>query len=367
MPVTRTFLLFTTAALLWPSAGRAQSLERSIERWAESIAANAERLAAKLERKANLIARDIEREFDEKYDSRRSPSRRSRDRWEEGHGRDLQDQSTRIDTTIAFSANGIIDLTTLGVDIVVNGWDRREVRVLATVDRGRMDFELSSSRVTIEQRSDRGSSARSRSSESRYELTVPRGVRVITRSNSGDITIRGTGGDAQANSNSGDIAIEDVSGRVDVSALSGEITLRQIKGNVDANAVSGSIDATGVEGNLHLGSTSGDLIVVDAKARDVELSTSSGEVAFAGTIDPNGRYEFSSHSGTIDLSIPAGTNARFSVGTFSGEIDSDFPITLMPGDRTTGKSSRRFEFTVGSGGPRIVAESFSGDVEIRKR
>ena len=63
MPVTRTFLLFTAAALLWPSAGRAQSLERSIERWAQSIAANAERLAAKLERKANLIARDIERPF----------------------------------------------------------------------------------------------------------------------------------------------------------------------------------------------------------------------------------------------------------------------------------------------------------------
>lgn len=366
MPSNRTFAVLLTTALVSPMAARAQSLERSIERWAESIAANAERLAAKLERQANLIARDMERQFGDKYNRQQRAPRGHRDTWDDRPDRDLQQQATRIDTTIAFSANGIVDLTTLRGDIAVTGWDRREARVLATVDRGRMDFELSSSRITIEQRSDRGSSDRNRSSETRYEVTVPRGARVITRSNSGDIVIRGTGGEVEANSNSGDITIEDVAGRVEAGALSGEIVLKLIRGNVDANAVTGSIEVTGVEGDLHLGSTSGDLIVLDAKARDVELSTSSGEVAFAGSIDPNGRYEFSSHSGTIDLSIPAGTNARFSIGTFSGEIDSDFPITLQPGERTS-RSSRRFEFTVGTGGPRIVAESFSGDVEIRKR
>lgn len=360
MPVTRLFLLLTTAALLWPVAGSAQSLERSIERWAESIAANAERLATKL-------ARDIERQFDAKYDGRHRKTHTHHDRWKDIEDRELQYQGTRIDTTIAFSATGIVDLTTLSGDITVSGWERREARILATVERGRMEFELTSSRVTIEQRSDRGYSSGSRSSETRYEITVPRGVRVITRSRSGDILIRGTGGEVAANSNSGDITIEDVAGRVEAGTLSGEIILRQIRGDVDATGVTGSIEVTGVEGNLHLGSTSGDLIVVDANARDVELSTSSGEVAYTGSIHPQGRYEFSSHSGTIDLAIPAATNARFSIGTFSGEIDSDFPITLQPGERTTGRSNRRFEFTVGSGGPRVVAESFSGDVEIRKR
>jgi hypothetical protein len=56
MHFTRTVLTLSTAALLWPSVGQAQSQERSIERWAELIAANAERLAAKIERKANKIA-----------------------------------------------------------------------------------------------------------------------------------------------------------------------------------------------------------------------------------------------------------------------------------------------------------------------
>lgn len=361
MHFTRTILAFSTATLLWPSAGRAQSMERSIERWAEMIAANAERIAAKIERKANKIAVDIEREFDAEFD-RAYSSRGRRDRWDDPQRRNLQNQGTRIDTTIAFSANGIVDLTTMRGDIIVTGWDRREARIQARVERGVMDFELSSSRVTIEER---GGQNRSRNSDTRYEVTVPRGVRVIARTNSGDISITGSGGEVEANTTSGDITISDAAGRIEAGALSGEITLSQIKGNIDASAVTGSIDVKDVEGELHLESTSGDILIAGAKARDVEVSTSSGEIAFAGSIDGSGRYEFSTHSGTIDLAIPANTNARFVVGTFSGEIDSDFPITLQPGDRS--RSNRRFEFTVGSGGPRIVAESFSGDVEIRKR
>lgn len=357
MHLTRTVLAFSAAALLWPAAGQAQSLERSIERWAEMIAANAERIAAKIERKANKIAVDIEREFDAEFDRAYSSGR-----WNDRQRRDLQNQGTRIDTTIAFSANGIVDLTSMRGDIIVTGWDRREARIQATVERGIMDFELSSSRVTIEER--RGQS-RSRSSDTRYEVSVPRGVRVIARTNSGDISITGSGGEVEANTTNGDITITDVAGRVEASALSGEITLSQVRGNIDASAVTGSIEVRDVEGELHLETTSGDILITNAKARDVEVSTSAGEIAFAGSIDASGRYEFSTHSGTIDLAIPANTNARFIVGTFSGEIDSDFPITLQPGDRS--RSNRRFEFTVGSGGPRIVAESFSGDVEIRKR
>lgn len=98
----------------------------------------------------------------------------------------------------------------------------------------------------------------------------------------------------------------------------------------------------------------------------VELSTTSGDVSYGGAVDPAGRYEFNSHSGTITIDIPSSANARFSVETFSGSIESDFPITLQPGERST-RRPRRFEFTLGSGGPRIIAESFSGDVEIRKR
>lgn len=360
----RVVLSLTAAAvsLPGPAEARAQSTERNIERWAESIAAAAERIAAKVERQATTLASRIEAEIND----RQSHGRRSRIEHEgERRGRDLAFQAPRIDTTFAFGANGVVDLSSAFGDIVVTGSDRRDAHVKAWTDRGRLEYEFSSSRLTIEHRNDRGSS-RGRSSDSRYEVSIPRGARVILRSTSGDIEVRNTGGEVEVNSTSGDVIIEDAAQRVEVGTLSGDITLRNVKGNVEASTVNGEIEASGVEGDIKLGSTSGDITVTDARGRDVELSTTTGEVSYAGAVDPNGRYEFHSHSGTIDLAIPAGTNARFSVETFSGEIDSDFPITLQPGDRTSGRP-RRFEFTVGTGGPRIIAESFSGGVEIRKR
>lgn len=340
---------------------RAQSPERNIERWAESIAAAAERIAARVERHATSLASRLEAELNDQA----THGTRSRRRGDRERPRDLLYQAPRIDTTFTFSAGGVVDLSSAFGDIQVTGWDRREARVRAWTDRGTLDYEFSSSRLTIEHRNERGSS-RSRDRDSRYEVTIPRGARLILRSTSGDIEVRNTGGEVEVNSTSGDVLIEDVAQRVEVGTLSGDITLRTVKGNVEATTVNGSIEVAGVEGDIKLGSTSGDLVVTEARARDVELSTTTGEVAYAGTIDPNGRYEFHSHSGTIDLAIPATTNARFSIETFSGEIDSDFPITLQPGDRTSNRP-RRFEFTVGTGGPRIIAESFSGDVEIRRR
>ena len=351
---------FVAIAALGPVPLAGQATERSIERWAASVAAAAERIAAQAERQANALAWRIEREFDG-WQSR-DRRRRDRIRDDEWGDRDLQSQATRIDTTFAFSATGIVDLSSVYGDITVTGWDRREARVKASTDRGQLEYEFSSSRLTIEHRYPRG---RGRSSDVRYEVSVPRGARLVLRTTSGDVQVRATGGEVEVNTTSGDVTLEDV-GRVEVGSVSGDVTLRGAKGNVEATTTSGSVEATDVEGDLHLGSTSGDVVVVNAKGRDVELSTTSGEVSYTGTVDPGGRYEFHSHSGTIDVAIPSATNARFSIETFSGEIDSDFPITLMPGDRATGRP-RRFEFNVGSGGPRIIAESFSGNVEIRKR
>lgn len=365
-------LLLAILVGLTPSVSSAQSLERSIERLVESITANAERLALRFERHANEFAREFEKEFngkdykyDHKYDYKYDHKYDRRDDWDWGE-RVLQNQATRIDTTVAFATDGIVDLRAFSGDIVVTGWDRSEARVRATVERGRMDFEITRSRITIEQRSERGRLARSSSSDTRYELSVPRGVRVMMRSNSGDVTITGTSGDVSANSNSGDVTIEGASGRIEAGSLSGEVRMTKVAGNVQATSVSGSLEVDGVQGDLRLNTTSGDVFVSNAQTRDVELSTSNGDIEFGGTLEASGRYEFSSHSGDIDLQLPATLNARITVGTYSGEVDSDFPITLQPG-QSTSRSNRRFEFTVGNGGPRIIAETFSGDVTLRKR
>jgi DUF4097 and DUF4098 domain-containing protein YvlB len=354
-------LLLATALFAGPAAARAQSTERNIERWAASVAAAAERIAAKVERKANDVARRVEREFDEK----RARERGMRDRWErdEGEG-DGEGQLSRIDTTFAFSATGVVDLSVLSRDVIVTGWDRKEARVRAETERGRFDVELSSTRIMLEQHS--GGSNRDHRTMT-YEVTIPRGARVMVRSSSGDIELRGTGGEVEAGSMSGDVLVDDAATRVEVASITGDLVVRRITGHLEASTVSGSIEVTETDGDLKAESTSGDVIVERMRGRSIDLSTASGEVSYAGSIEADGRYEFHSHAGTISLAIPSASNARFAVETFSGEIDSDFPVTLLPGDRSLNRRPRRIEFTVGTGGPRIIAETFTGNVEIRKR
>jgi DUF4097 and DUF4098 domain-containing protein YvlB len=69
----------------------------------------------------------------------------------------------------------------------------------------------------------------------------------------------------------------------------------------------------------------------------------------------------------VRLALPANTDATLTVETFSGEIESDFPIRLEPGFEHQMSHPRRFEFTLGKGGGRIAAETFSGDVRIVNR
>ena len=344
-----------------------RSTERSLERMAENIAAAAERMAARVEKHATSMANRIEREFGRKgwpdvagqWDDDDDRDR-SRDdvAWQQGR--------TRIDTTFAFAADGVIDLSNLSGDIIVTGWSRQEAQIRATSERGRLSLDVSASRASLEEEVRGSMWGSGRRGESRYEVSVPRGARVVAHSTSGDVTIRGTGGEVEASSTSGDVHVEDAARRVELTSVSGDVTGKQLKGNVEANSVSGSVELDGVEGELHTGTTSGDITLSGVMSRDIEASTTSGDVTYAGDITSEGRYEFHSHSGTIQLTIPPSTNAKFSVETFSGELDSDFPITLQPGDRSS-RRPRRFEFTVGSGGARVIAETFSGDLEIRKR
>lgn len=342
-----------------------RSTERSLERMADEIAAAAERMAARVEKHANVMADRLEREIERRQKSESWKSRDDR-RSRAERDDDWQQARSRIDTTVAFSADGSLDLSSLSGEIIVTGWSRNEAHIKATSDRTRISLDISGSRITLEEERHRSNWSGSRREDTRYEVSVPRGVRVMARTTSGDVSVKGTGGQVEASSTSGDVTVVDASRRVEASSVSGDATVRDVKGNVEASSVSGSVELDGIEGDAHAESTSGDIVLTRLTSREVEASTTSGEVTFSGPLANDGRYEFHSHSGNIELTVPASTNARFSVETFSGELDSAFPITLQPGDRTS-RRPRRFEFTVGSGGARVIAETFSGDLEIRKR
>ena len=290
-------------------------------------------------------------------DTSGAQSNRDRDRDRE----DSQNAQSRIDTTFAFSRTGVVDLTQISGDVVVTAWDRGEARIRAYAERGRIRSSLSSSRLTLEIESVRG-----RVGDSKFEVSVPVGVRVIARSTSGDVTVRGTRGGVEARSTSGDVTVTEATDRILIESVSGDVHASQLTGDVRSESVSGTIEIRDATGEVRAETTSGDVALLGVTSRNVFATTVSGEVEYDGSIDANGRYEFHSHSGDIRLEIPEATGAQFTVETFSGSLDSEFTLTLQPGRRATGRP-RRFEFTLGSGSARVTAESFSGDIVLARR
>jgi len=269
------------------------------------------------------------------------------------------DDRSRIDTTFAFDKGGTVTVNARNGDIVVTGVAGNQVHVRASSEDKSLRLDASRTRVMLE------ATGRRSDGDSHLEMSVPFGTRVIARTQSGDIGVRGTRGEVEAHAQSGEIRVDEVAGRLDVNTLSGDITVRNVVGDVDVGTTSGSVKLSDVRGNADVGTVSGDVELHGVTAKIVRAKTTSGDVTFDGLIDPAGRYELVAHSGDVSLNIQKEASAQLTVSTWNGGIDSQFPITLRPGEHGIGSSTgKRFTFEIGGGAARITAETFSGNITI---
>jgi len=273
--------------------------------------------------------------------------------------RSSRDDVSRIDTTFAFDKRGTVSLSIGNGEVIVTAWNRDEVRVRARSERNTVRMDATSSRLTLEL-------SRPGTGDTRFEVTVPVGVRITARARQGDITVSGTRGGVEASTQNGSIQVDDVGDVVDIVTLSGDISARGIVGRVDIRSTSGTVSVENAKGDVEATTISGDIILRGVSARYVRGKSTSGDIQWDGDIDGTGRYELASHSGSVYLIVPATTGAQITVATYNGSIDSEFPIVLRPGEHGVG-AARRITFEIGKGDARISAESFSGDVTIRAR
>lgn len=266
---------------------------------------------------------------------------------------------SRIDTTFAFDKRGTVVLSVGAGEIIVTGWNRDQVRVRARSERSLIRMDATAARLSLDL-------SRQRGGDTRFEVTVPLGVRVSARATNGDISITGTKGGVEATTQNGDLTIEDVAEVIDLRTMSGDIVAGTVAGNIEITTLSGEITLTDVRGDVDVTSVSGDVDLRGVVAKYVRAKSTSGDISYDGVVDAAGRYELGSHSGSVYLTIPQNTGALLTIATYSGSIESDFPITLKPGEHGIG-ASKRFTFEIGKGESRISAESFSGDISIRSK
>src|SRR5436853_7500743 len=95
-----------------------------------------------------------------------------------------QDERTasQIDTTVRLDRGGAVDLSLISGRIRVVGWDRPDVHIKASIESGYLDLSANSSRITLEvdeSNDRRGRHGHNNVGEAPYDVSVPRGARLI--------------------------------------------------------------------------------------------------------------------------------------------------------------------------------------------
>jgi len=263
----------------------------------------------------------------------------------------------QADTTFAVDASRL-EVNQLEGVVNVTGWDRDEMRVIATYDEdeGQLDIRQSGGTIHVAAKGEWGEPV-----YGELELSVPRGMAIEMTGVSLEVTIEGSAGDVTVSTADGSIFLDGGSGNVALNAVDGSVTVGRASGKIAINAVDGDVSVSESSGAIAATAVDGDVTLDGITSDNVSVNAVDGDISYDGTISDGGRYVLSTHDGDLDVLIPAGANARISIDTFSGDLDTDFPVELE-GD--FGK--KRISFTVGTGKALVELSAFDGTISLRQ-
>lgn len=274
------------------------------------------------------------------------------------------DAQTEIERLVPASPDGSIEITSINGSVIVLGWDRNEIEIRGTLGRGVEELE-------VEQRGERTEIRAVVKSRGRYnsrtdlELKVPRHSSIDIETVSAEMTVTGIEGEIELETISGPAHVEGSPRRLELESVSGGLDVRGNVDELDVEMVSGDVLLSGSFPQLEISAVSGKVAVDTDIIRRGEVEGVSGEIEVTGDLASGGSLAVSIHSGTVILNLPSTISAEFDVNTYSGRIDNAFGPEARQIDRYS--PAKELSFTHGSGSGRIEVDSFSGDIELRRR
>jgi hypothetical protein len=278
---------------------------------------------------------------------------------------------TPIDRSIPAAPDARVEVANVRGEIVVTTWDEPRVQLGGTLGEGselKVEGEGGRISVRVETADGKGWSWWGRGgvvADTRLELRVPRAVALDVDAVSADVRVDGIAGSREVtvDSVSGDVRLALESQRLKVSSVSGDVVANGRSARSTFEAVSGDIEARGLVGEIDLETVSGDARLEATEVDRISVSTVSGTLDV--DLVPRGAATIKGEtmSGELRLRLPAELSARIEAETFSGGLASDFG-TVEEEEHGPGK---RLRADVGAGVARIELETFSGDLEIRRR
>lgn len=233
----------------------------------------------------------------------------------------------RFEKSYDLGPGGAVSVANVNGAVVVEGWDRDEVRVVA------VKKAKASTRARAEEVLDRIDVRVTRSGD-RLEIDTRR----PSSSNSVFSWLFGSGV-------SGDVSYTVSVPRrtdVEVDTVNGKVLVRGVEGHVEADTTNGGIEMEDIRGSVDAGTTNGGIRV---RLAEVEAGRA---------------MSFSTTNGGIHVTVPRSARVTLDASTTNGGIDLDgLPAADV---RTHGR--RHLKAEINGGGPRIELSTTNGGIKI---
>ncbi len=160
------------------------------------------------------------------------------------------------------------------------------VRITTTADKG-VGKKITRSQVAID-----------------VVIHAPRNARVDAIVGTGKLDVLNMDGGGELESASGMITVKNVQGELYTHSVSGRMSLTQVFGSLDASTVSSDLDLDSIQGQKLVASASeGKIAGRRVRAREIELTTTSGNIALEAETALRGRVVVSSLRGDVDVKL----------------------------------------------------------------
>jgi DUF4097 and DUF4098 domain-containing protein YvlB len=173
------------------------------------------------------------------------------------------------------------------------------------------------------------------------------------------------GSSVEVQTASGDIVVQDVNGRVRLRSTSGEVHVRRAT-DVEVRTISGDLALDEITGEARLRTVSGDARITQDGAGRLEYGTTSGDLDWTGACGAHCRLEARTTSGDIVLHLAPSSSFDLRYLSHSGELCDQVGVKIadaMPNRHGGGMTHA----TLGSGEGVIECQTFSGDLQLKKR
>ena len=209
--------------------------------------------------------------------------------------------ATDLVKTFTVSGDAMLEVTTSGGKIIVNGSNGNEITVTAIVKKGprELDYDskawhdaLENYELKIEQEGNKVIAYAKREGKSNwswgknntsvsFEVEVPNEISSMLRTSGGSIRLSNVEGNQDAKTSGGSIKLENTGGPIIAKTSGGGIKVLNQKGDLDLRTSGGGINIENATGIIDA-STSGGGITLTNTDGDVDVHTSGGRINIDG-------------------------------------------------------------------------------------